>query len=358
MNSAVRAICLILVFIMIFFPMQTIAQDCGLAGDVNGDGKLGLDEAIYILQVMAGVKSEFPDDLILFLSANNEGCEDPFALHTFIYDISTKTMDTIKNNCSLTAFYPVLSPDGELYVYAEGPGDMKTSSVKLYNIVSRTTYTIEVNAVQKDGDGAAAFNSEGKILFINHNDGLFKKMDVDGTNISSIATPDPTYSFTMFWVSPDRQKVAILERKSSVARLLMMNPDGTDRETIKGDWVGDFNHLSWKTDSSGFLFYYHLDTEPENTDQYLLVDISVSPVTVTDLSNSDLGKPDNPSFATKYGNFIGIISRELYNGQTGEIISDRQCDVPSIMEKMWGIGNSGEIYFADQDGSNVRIFIE
>jgi len=196
-------------------------------------------------------------------------------------------------------------------------------------------------------------------------------MDTNGTNITTVANPESPYSFSVFWISPDREKIVVVEGRQegsnydtgNYERLVLMNSDGTDRTVIKEEYLGEWNVHSWRPDSSGFLYYHHLyngfsGEDFEKFPKYLAFDLSGDTITINDLSNSDMGKEENFCHYTKLGNLLSLTYRELYNGQTGTLIADRPSDVPLITETMFGFDNNGEIYFADLNGSNFRKFVE
>jgi hypothetical protein len=131
------------------------------------------------------------------------------------------------------------------------------------------------------------------------------------------------------------------------------------------EYLGEWNMLTWKPDSKGFLYYYHTfnvvgGVYQSMTPKYAAFDnVSINPPTINDLSNSYMGQKDeNLSFYTKSGNLLSLEYRELYNGQTGALIADRSFDVPLFTNTMFGIDGNGDIYFANQDKSNFRRFIE
>ena len=184
-----------------------------------------------------------------------------------------------------------------------------------------------------------------------------------------MALPESPYSFEMFWLSPDRNKIIVVEeiqvgasyRTGHYARLVLMNTDGTNRTIIKGEYLGDWNALSWRADSARVFYYYHTFIvvggvyQGEST-KYASIDIPGG--TETDLSSSDVGgKETNFCLFTKSGNLLSMMYHELYNGQTGSLIAVR-ADVPSMMGAMVGWDSAGEIYFADLDKTNFRRFIE
>ena len=286
-------------------------------------------------------------------------------LNIYLYDCVSKTMNTVKQN-TYDSHGASLNTDHTTMAYTEG-WRSNPYSINVYDIASRTSTTIATDIAEL----AAYFDRSGKILFIHSGTGVLKKMDADGKNITVVENPEPPYFFSMFWMSPDREKILVIEcrRRGSdyetgkYERLVLMNSDGTDRTVIKEEYLGEWNLLSWRLDSNGFLYYHHVFNDLSGEDfekfpKYLAFDLAGDTITINDLSNSDIGKEENFCHYTKLGNLLSLTYRELYNGQTGTLIADRPSDVPLITETMFGFDNNGEIYFADLNGSNFRKFVE
>ena len=91
-------------------------------------------------------------------------------------------------------------------VYTEGAkGDPYTMQV--YDIESKIS-TLITSVMTKR---AAYFDRDGKIIFLDSNDLLLKKMNPDGTNIDILATPETPYNFDVSGMSRDREKIVIVE---------------------------------------------------------------------------------------------------------------------------------------------------
>jgi hypothetical protein len=279
-------------------------------------------------------------------------------LNLYLYEPNTQTFDTVKEN-SDASWGPSINIDQTMMVYTEGKEIGESDepyTINIYDIASKTSTTLNTANTKH----AAYFDKDGKILFLNigiNDNRLIKRMDPDGQNITTVATPQSPYtSFSVFWLSPDRQHiVAVEERTGDYQRLVLMNSDGTDRSIIKPEYLGYWNMLPWKPDSSGFFYYYHVGAYPGGTPKYAVINLDGSTI---DLSNSDLGQKDeNICFFTKSGNLLSLSYQELYNGQTGALIGSTP-DVPLFTNSMIGWDNNGEIYFANLDGTNFRIFNE
>ena len=286
-------------------------------------------------------------------------------LNIYLYDCVSRIINIVKQNTN-DSWLPTLNTDYTMMVYTEGLG-YSPYTINLYDIASKTSTTITTATTRY----AAYFDKSGKILFIDSSTGILKKMDTNGTNITTVANPEPPYSFSVFWISPDREKIVVVENRQegwdydtgNYERLVLMNSDGTNRTVIKEEYLGEWNNLSWKPDSSGFLYYHHVFNGLSGEDfkkfpKYLAFDLSGDTITINDLSDSDMGKEENICLYTKSGNLLSLTYRELYDGKTGTLIADRSSDVPLITEAMFGFDNNGEIYFADLNGSNFRKFVE
>jgi len=288
-------------------------------------------------------------------------------MNLYLYDPISQAMDTVKQN-NINGTMVSLNSDQTTLLYteflSETQNNGKTYQICLYNIASKATTCLATPTVEED---SAAFSAKGKILFIDKSDGVLKKMNPDGTNITTIVTPAPSYRFSVFWVAPDRQKmIAVEERRSfdyyttNYSRLVMITEDGT-RTVIKEEVLGQWNMLLWKADSSRFFYYYQTfnvagGVYQGNTSHYAVIDVPGG--TLTDLTGSAVGgKDENVCSFTKSGNLLSWMYHELYNGRTGALIAS-PADAPSMMEARVGFDMSGDIYYANLDGMNVRKFIE
>jgi hypothetical protein len=286
-----------------------------------------------------------------------------YGANIYLYDTASKTMGTVKEN-NINATFPHLNGSQTMLVYTELISeDPDVYKICVYDVSLKTTTCFDTPTVEE----GFAFDNNGKILFVDNSTGVLKKMNPDGTGITTVATPVSPYRFSLFYLSPDRGKIIAVEMRrpgdyhtTNYERLLLMNADGTNPSTIRGEHLGIYNFVAWKSDSSEVFLYYHVfdvvgGVYQGKTPEYALLDIPGG--TETDLSSSDVWKEENPCVFTKSGNLLSLAYHELYNGQTGELIAIRS-DVPSIMEAMIGWDNNGEIYFADLDGTNFRRFVE
>jgi hypothetical protein len=323
----------------------------------------------------------FTTCLIEKASANSSGqfvpmirfntCDGNLAINHFLYDKASNIMATVKDNCMKSPMLGSLNIGQTKMAYAEVNQGDNHKYIIVYDIASKTSTTIYDLPDAEHDDAAAYFDKNDKIIF--NVDGTLKIMDVDGKNSTTIAEPvDPSHSFGMFWLSPDREKIIVVGSLKQVDDyhtgnyeiLVMMNADGTSRQIIGEAYLGEWNQVAWKLDSKKVFFYHHIFNIVEGeyqgkTPQYSLIDLSGGTPSITDFSNLDgwKNKEENACFFTKSGNLLGFIDPKLYNGQTGALISVRS-DVPTWTDAMLGIDNSGDIYFADLDGSNFRMFVE
>ncbi len=281
-------------------------------------------------------------------------------INIYLYDPSTSMIDTVKEN-PYASWLASINSEQTKMVYTEGAKGYPFS-IKVYDIASKTSSVITSATTKR----AAYFDKDDNILFIDSNDSLLKKMDPDGTNITTIAIPESPYDFDVFWMSPDRKKIIIGEERqednyhtSHYERLVLINADGTNRTIVKPEYLGDWNNVSWKPDSSGLLYYYHLFDVVNGVYQGNIYkyDVLTMDGSTIDLSSSDVGKEENPCYFTNCGNLLSLSYKELYNGQTGALIAHRS-DVLAWTDSMFGFDGVGDIYFADLAGSNFRRFIE
>ncbi len=324
-------------------------------------------DELYHREIFLGVRCNdcynLAGQMIPMISLNPNQLDGGNGINIYLYNPASGVMNAIKEN-SYDSWLPSMNSDRTRLVYTEGikNGDY---TIKVYDIASGVSAAITTASARR----AAYFDGGGKILFLDSIDGLLKRMNPDGSNINTVAAPETPYSFSVFWISPDRKKIIVNEYRQvssdygtdNYDRLVLMNSDGTGRTVIKDEYLGYWNMLAWKPDSSGFLYYHHVFDVVDGVDQvetprYVLIDISDG--TETDLSGSDIAKEENLCLPTRWGNLLSISYRELYNGETGNLIMDVSQDVPLLTETMLGWDNQGEIYFADLDGSNFRRFVE
>ncbi|MHB8827994.1 MAG: LamG-like jellyroll fold domain-containing protein [Syntrophales bacterium] len=288
-------------------------------------------------------------------------------MNLYLYDPSLQTSDTVVLNNQ--AGPANMNSAQTMLVYTkflnEVPNNGSAYSPCIYNTVAKTTVCLTAPTVEED---SAAFDGSGKILFIDKVDGVLKKMNADGTNVVTVATPASPYRFTYFSLSPDRQKLMIVEESrgtdyyaTNQSRLVLMNADGTSRAIVQDAVLGEWNMLVWKADSSRVFYYYTTFngmSEPNVVETSHYAVFAVPGGARTDLSSSALGSAEgNVGSFTKAGNLLSWMNHNLYNGQTGALIATR-TDVPTLMEARLGFGLDGEIYFANLDGTNFRKFVE
>ncbi len=324
-----------------------------------------------IIEITLTATSPLVGQMITMMTFNPN--ETGNGTNIYLYDSENKTMSTVKQNTNAIGLFPSISPDQSMIVYAEEAVDDSTYLIKIYYISSKTTNIIATLTIlpgfpHETYDIAAYFVSDNRVIFNGSSDGTLKSMNADGTDIVTIASPEPPYSFGMFWLSPDREKIVADEfwracpdyNTCNYERLVLMNADGMGRTVIKQEYLGEWNALFWKPDSSGFLYYHHTfnvvgGVYQGETPKYNIIKLDGS---IIDLSNSYMGnKDENICLFTKTGNLLSLSHQELYNGQTGTLIVKRP-DLPFIADTMFGFDNTGEIYFANRNGTNFRRYFE
>jgi hypothetical protein len=284
-------------------------------------------------------------------------------MNLYLYDPGAKVLDTIKENDHMSWLLS-MNQDQTLGVYSDGVEGDNPFSINVYNILTKETTTIATASTRWE---SAFLNNDGKILFVDNSDGAIKHMDTDGSNITLVAAPEAPYTFAIFWLSPDRKMIAAIEERRQCSdyytcnydRGVLIRADDGTRLSATPEFLGEWNFLSWKPDSSGFLYYYHTFNGSHETPKYALYDISNpwSPV-ITNFSGSDWKKDENICVFAGTGNMLSLMYRTLYNGQTGAVMLKNISSVPELGEAMIGLDNSGNIYFADSDGTNFRQFSE
>ena len=310
----------------------------------------GLISALHAVNVDAAI-------MPMFSSENN--------INIYTYNFVTEAIDTVEGSSLYAQMMADINPAQTLMVYTTGADRNLPFSINVYNLSTKITTTIPgVNTVSK---GQTGFNNEGKILFVDSADGVLKKMDTDGSNIVVVATPLSTYAFDYFSLSPDRSKIAIIESHRTCGdyytcnyeKLVLMNSDGTGRTVIKSEYLGEWNFLSWRRDSKGLFYYSHYFVSSTEVPQYTLFDISGASVMTIFFSGPNWTKDENACVFTKNGNLLSIFYQQLYDGKKGNLIADVSSTVPAMgTEGMMGIGQDGEIYFANRDKTNFHRFAE
>ena len=216
------------------------------------------------------------------------------------------------------------------------------------------------------------FNNLDKIVFVGL-DGTLKQMDPDGTNVETIASAESPYSFggeAYFQISPDKNKILIIENRvpcdiyeqCNNQRLVMIDLLTMDRTILMEEYLGDWNVLMWRPDSSGFYYAYH-EFLPGGGRIHKIVVGYISGEgegTVTDLSDSDL------NYDKENDNFFGLFTESnnllddqgLYDGETGMLLT-KNTSAPNVFENqgLFGFDEDG-IYFADSDGTNFVKYVE
>ena len=331
------------------------AEGIGMIADGDIDAATGNFEALIEL---TSFSSKIP--MVNFTA--------DWGMNIYLHDSLSHAMDTVtQNNIDISPSPVSLNSSQSLLLYTEMISvTPKTYNICIYDISLKTSNCLNTPTV---GRNYSYFDNNGKILFIDESAGVLKKMDTDGTNVTTISTPILPYRYSAFWLSPDRQKIIAEETSASgdyhttnYSRLVLMNADGTNRVIIKSKFLGECNMLTWEINSNKVFYYYHVfnvisGVYQGETPHYVLIDIPGG--TETDLTASAVGgKEENVCFFTKSGNLLSVMYHQLYNGQTGALMATR-ADVPSMTEaRVSFFAGDGEIYFANLDGSNFRRFVE
>jgi hypothetical protein len=283
-----------------------------------------------------------------------------------IEDFSAGTCLPVKTNAN-QSWVPSLSPDRAKLVYTEAISEGEPSAVKVYTVDSQSSFTIPGVSTR----WAAYFDGNGKILFCDYSTGVLKTMDPDGSNIATFASPAGSYSFDAFYLSPDREKIIAIEYRETTSdyytghyeRLVLLSSTGS-RVAATPEYLGEWNNLSWKADSSSFLYFSHLfnvagGVYQGKTPKYAVYDPVGDLTSVTDLSSSYMGvKESNICLFTQSSQLLSLMYRELYDTKTGSFMGDMSLRMPIAPQTMFGWNGRGEIFLADPDGSNFRIFVE
>jgi hypothetical protein len=295
-------------------------------------------------------------------------CQDD-ALDLYLYDMRSGDFRTIHRNCNKTSFGSMNKSSSQM-VFAETSVNEDRAWIKLYDVATDSTMTIHTMTFMEDWP-TAFFDSNNMIVF-DGADGEIKRMDTDGQNIVPVAKPVDTYRLGRFWMSPDRHKLVVIEGQpgwdyetSNYERLVLFNADGSGRRVLVERYLGEWNFVVWKPDSSGFIYYYHTfngEPLPYHTEEphYITFDLSKDPIDCKDLSGSDLGsKDENVCFYTRSGNLLNPVTGERYDPQTGSLLPGRCPDVlDSFDAGIIGVDQTGGIYFADPNGENFREVVE
>jgi hypothetical protein len=287
-------------------------------------------------------------------------------INLYLNDLDNGVLHTLKENCDKTWQFANLNLEKTKAVFIEWPrtDPVTDAFVRVYDIKSKSMRTL----LNTHRQGVAYFDSQGKIVY-NADDGYLWRMDDNGENKDILAIPESPYYFSFFSVSPDRSKIVAAEDKwvggtnywkDHYFRHVIMDADGTDRMILTEPCLGDWNMISWKPDSDGFLVYYREFSGPDEPvhkefPKYVAFDFSAGSIQVNDLSNSDLGKEENILLYTQCGTLLSLNYQELYNAKTGSFLSDASSLFPSASSLLGSLDET-DICFADLDGSNFKRF--
>jgi hypothetical protein len=287
-----------------------------------------------------------------------------------LYDPVDGAMSTVKDSCNEINSFGSMNSSQTLMVYAEELED-GTADINIYDILSGVTTTIRtLSAASVDAtnnDIIAFFNANDQVIF--NENGEINRMDPDGTNISTVATPLAPYKFGMFWMSRDRESFVVVEYRDEgpdyetghYERLIRINIDGNGGVIIKPEFLGEWNLLQFNMENKQVLFYHHTfnglplnDPGFLSSPQYVLIDLPGG--TETNLCPSDLCQDENIAFFTIDNKLVSISHKALYN-LNGSMIADLQAIMPELFQSMFGWDSVAELYFADlPDGTNFRRF--
>ena len=294
--------------------------------------------------------------------------DDNWKANLYLYDPASKTMNTVVQDIKATipkmnaTQTKGLFTDFDKYNTDEG-------TIKVYDIASKTTSTI---TTVKTTEESADFTADGKILFIDKSDGVIKKMNLDGSGVTTVATPEASYKFSVLWLAPNRQYVAAIENRQEGSDyntgnkekgVLVSLTDGTIFWE-SDEYLGEWNLLSWRADSLAFFYGFHTFNVTDGvyksaTPQHMVLEYSNGQFNVNDLANTAFSnKGQNIAFYTESGKLLSLNKRALFDAKTGALVKDVSSLVPALGKAMFGFDNFGSIYFAGLDGSNFRRFSE
>ncbi len=215
-------------------------------------------------------------------------------------------------------------------------------------------------------DDSAYFDDSNRIVYVDQ--GLLKRCDIQGGGTVVLSQPEAPYKYGIFWMSPDRQKVMVLESRSEggqyptghYGRLVLLNADGSGRSVVLPEFPGDYNQLFWNSDGTAFFFYYHALVTPEYPAQYVLGTWNGGGFDLTPLTTPGIWDVDpNLCCFTPQGNLLGWFTRKLYRLEEGST-EDRSFEMPEFTASSRariGYAQDGRTCFADGDGSNFRWFL-
>lgn len=299
----------------------------------------------------------------------NTDCQDAVA-SLYLHDLSSGDFRVVKEDCNEADAFGSLNVDGTRMVYGVTSNQENTGWIRIYDVQTRSHRTARMIS-DCDWDLCAYFDANDLIVF-NDRDGRIKTIQEDGQDVGTVVTSEEPYRFSVFWISPDRKRIAAIENQhdsdyetSNFERLVVFNADGSDRRVLLGPHLGEWNFVSWKPDSSGLIFYYHtFNGQPwplhVSYARYMTFDLTQDPPGSTDLSNSDLGsEEENVCYYTRTGNLLSITRGQLYDPYTGALLADCAENTASLFTGgIVGSDIAGGIYFADPNGENLREFRE
>ncbi len=288
-------------------------------------------------------------------------------LNISLYNPLDNLITTVKDD-SNSSWWPSLNREQTFMVYPDGL-DHNPYPIMVYDIAQKTSSMIN-NETSLDYRSAYFDDTGvGNVLFVDPVDGAIKKMNSGGMNVTTVAVPIAPYTFDVFWLSPDRQLIVAVEQRQQgqdyytghYERIVLIDPNSGFRLAETNEYLGEWNNASWRPDSTGFLYYHHIfnvvgGVYQGKTPRYEIYNWSGSSLLSSDISASPLGSMDeNICVFTVNNHLLSLSLQKLYD-LSGQLIADRSSDVPQLMSAMFGFDGNGNIYFADLDGSNFRIF--
>jgi hypothetical protein len=316
---------------------------------------------VLLLGLLSLNTPAFAGNLVPMGMFDADGC-DGLKINLYLYAKDTQTMHTLKENCNNIDNFGALSLDESFYVHAQEP-EADPIFASLFNIdTQQTTEIIPAGGIK---GACAGMKYDNAIVFVG-TDGTLKQMDGDGSNAVTLATPQSPYSFGFFVISPDQNKLAVTETRTDCAdyhhcnfqRLVLIDLPTMTRQVVTEAYLGDWNFLTWRPNSDGFYYVYHVfDSETERTHHTISCEISCTgQVTTVDLTGSDIGDTISANIAlyTKTDNLLlSLGDKGLYDANTGAKITTIDT-VPDLLgaPKLFGSDDQG-IYFSEVDGSDM-----
>lgn len=294
--------------------------------------------------------------------------DDDWKANLYLYDPASKTMNTVVQDIGATI--PRMNATQTKAIFVDfDKYNTDEGTINIYDVATKTTSTI---TTVKTTEESADFTADGKILFIDKSDGVLKKMNIDGTGITTVAVPESGYKFSVFWLAPNRQYVAAIENRQEGSDYNTGNKEKgvlvslTDGSLMwkSEEYLGEWNLLSWRADSLAFFYVFHTFNVTDGvyksaTPQHIAVEYSGGQFNITDFSNTALSKGGQSiAFYTESGKLLSLNKRALFDAKTGAFVKDVSSLVPAFGKSMFGFDNLGSIYLAGLDGSNFRRFSE